>query len=100
MSTHDDLDPTAIAPDPAKLVPSKQAREARRKAAAHKQRITIRVDEDVLDEFRALAGDEGSYQTLINLALRQWLEARGLKEMLRRDLPELVSEAVRASQQG
>lgn len=98
MSTLDsndyEADIKAIKPDPDKLVPSQLARAARRKAAAQKQRITTRVDGDVIEEFKDLAGEEGSYQSLINLALRQWLEAQGLKELLRKDLPELVQQAM------
>ena len=100
MSTQDNLNDDArikaIKPDKEKLVPSQLARQARRKAAEQKQRITIRVDSDILEEFKDLAGEEGSYQSLINLALRQWLEAQGLKELLRKDLPELVQQAIRS----
>lgn len=90
----------SLKPDPDKLVNSKQARDARRKAAQQKQRITIRVDGDVLDEFKELAGEDGNYQTLINIALRQWLEAQGLKELLKKDLPGLVQEAVKTAKAG
>ncbi len=98
MSTHttenEDTYTKTLKPNPEKLVPSQQARQARRRAAEQKQRITIRVDGDVLEEFKELAGEEGSYQSLMNLALRQWLEAQGLKELLRKDLPELVQQAI------
>jgi Arc/MetJ family transcription regulator len=52
-----------------------------------KTRITIRIDDDILESFRAqvhVAGG-GSYQALINQALRQHIESRGepLKEALR-----------------
>ena len=90
----------SLKPGPDKLVNSKQAWDARRKAAQQKQRITIRVDGDVLDEFKELAGDDGNYQTLINIALRQWLEAQGLKELLKKDLPGLVQEAVKTAKAG
>jgi len=90
----DDAELKAIKPHPERLKNSQQARQARRAAASAKQRITIRLDEDILAEFRALATEDGNYQTLINLALRQWLEAQGLKELLRQDLPELVRDAL------
>lgn len=98
MSTKDDAafeaDLKEMMPHEERLVNSQQARAARRSAASAKQRITIRVDEDILVEFKELAGDDGNYQTLINHALRQWLEARGLKEMLREELPSLLERAL------
>ena len=44
---------------------------------AGKTRITIRIDDDILDWFRgqAHAAGGGSYQTLINSALRTHIEA-------------------------
>lgn len=104
MSTNsgndDDRELMKRKPQPERLVNSKEAREARRKAAAQKHRITMRVDEDVLDAFKALAGDEGSYQTLINIALRQWLDAQGVRELLKEELPHLLQDAVRAGRHG
>lgn len=39
-----------------------------------KTRITIYIDNDVLEEFRRLAEDAGSgYQTMMNQALREYL---------------------------
>ena len=52
-----------------------------------KTRITIRIDDDILDAFRAQvhAAGGGSYQSLINRALREHLEygEESLKETLR-----------------
>ena len=65
------------------------------KAPAGKIRITIRLDEDLLNWFRkqAHADGGGSYQTLINAALREYvvtkrepLEAT-LRRVLREELP-------------
>ena len=57
-----------------------------------KTRITIRIDTDVLDWFREqvnLSGG-GNYQTLMNDALRQHVQAKheNLEETLRRVLRE------------
>lgn len=57
-----------------------------------KTRITIRLDDEVLAWFREqthLAGG-GNYQTLINDALRQYIQQRreSLEEILRRVLRE------------
>ena len=59
-------------------------------APAGKTRITIRIDADILQWFRAqvhLAGG-GSYQTLINQALRRFTEDQNLESSLRRVLRE------------
>ena len=60
-------------------------------AAAKKDRITIRLDQDILKAFKQLAG-EGAYQPLINQALREWLTAQSVKELLREELPGIIAE--------
>lgn len=59
---------------------------------AGKTRITIRIDDDVLEWFRAQVhrAGGGSYQTLMNDALRRFIESqeRGLEDTLRRVLRE------------
>jgi len=63
-----------------------------------KTRITIRLDEDIIDYFLKEAGASGGttgYQTLINEALRQHVEGKApiLEETLRR----VVREELRAA---
>ena len=57
-----------------------------------KVRITIRIDEDILDWFRdkVNAAGGGNYQTLINQALRDYIadEREPLEETLRRVVRE------------
>lgn len=57
-----------------------------------KTRITIRLDDEVLAWFRdqVHAAGGGNYQTLINDALREYIQQRRepLEETLRRVLPE------------
>jgi hypothetical protein len=59
---------------------------------AGKTRITIRIDDDVLDWFRKAVhrAGGGNYQTLMNEALRGHIEGEGeiLEETLRRVLRE------------
>ncbi len=61
-----------------------------------KTRITIRIDDDVLEWFRKRAHDAGggSYQTMVNQALREYVETQHepLEETLRRVLREVLSE--------
>ena len=61
-----------------------------------KVKISIRIDEDVLDQFYALADDTGvGYQTLINSTLRDYLlgKAPKLEETLRRIVREEIRDA-------
>lgn len=61
-----------------------------------KTRITIRIDDDILDWFRGQVHEAGggNYQTLINAALRMHIDAQapndqeGLEETLRRVIRE------------
>lgn len=70
--------------------------EARRGAldpvSPGKTRITIRLDDDVLDWFRdrADAAGGGNYQTMINAALREYIagSVEPLEETLRRVVRE------------
>lgn len=52
-----------------------------------KTRITIRIDDDILEWFRDRVHEAGggNYQTLINSALREYVEKKGdsLKDTLR-----------------
>ena len=62
---------------------------------AGKERITIRLDADVLAWFRAQVRGGGSYQTLINDALRTHMEDRegALERALRRVIREELHKA-------
>jgi uncharacterized protein (DUF4415 family) len=57
-----------------------------------KTRITIRIDDDVLDWFRSQvnAAGGGNYQTMMNTALREYVENRtaSLEKTLRRVIRE------------
>ena len=61
---------------------------------AGKTRITIRIDDDVLDWFRKQAHEAGggNYQTMVNQALRDYVggQVEPLEEMLRRVLREVL----------
>ena len=61
-------------------------------SASNKTRITIRLDADVVNWFRdqVHAAGGGNYQTLINGALRHYIDARdgSLEETLRKVIRE------------
>jgi uncharacterized protein (DUF4415 family) len=58
---------------------------------AGKVKITIRLDQDIVDHFLAMADESGGsvgYQTLINEALRRSLDLPSLEAMVRRVIRE------------
>jgi uncharacterized protein (DUF4415 family) len=71
------------------------------KTPAGKTRITIRIDDDLLQWFRkqAHAAGGGSYQTLINGALREYVGSKRepleatLRRVLREELPRDLKRA-------
>jgi uncharacterized protein (DUF4415 family) len=63
-----------------------------------KVKITIRIDEGILDRFGQMADQYGGavvYQTLINSALREYLEGKApkIEDALRRIIREELSGA-------
>jgi len=62
-----------------------------------KERITIRLDADILDYFRDEAdrAGGGNYQTLINNALRAFIEG-GQKPTLEETIRRVIREELRA----
>jgi uncharacterized protein (DUF4415 family) len=71
---------------------SKGKRGAVLKTPPGKTRITIRIDDDVLEWFRARVHEAGggNYQTLMNSALREYIQSKreSLEETFRRVLRE------------
>ena len=55
-----------------------------------KTRITIRLDNKILDHFRELVHEKGggNYQTLINDALREYIRGARLEKVVRRAVRE------------
>lgn len=76
---------------------SKGKRGAVVHAPKGKTRITIRIDDDILEWFRGEveAAGGGNYQTLINNALREYLnqQQQPLEELLRRVVHEELKSA-------
>jgi len=66
-------------------------------AAPGKTRITIRIDDDVLEWFRKQADEAGggSYQAMMNQGLREYMEGEieSLEETFRRVLLEVIPNA-------
>lgn len=83
-------------PDPARIHRGPHARKKRQEAA--KAKITIRIDEEVIKQFKEMVPEGHGYQGLINQALRDWLSAQGVKELIRKELPEMIYKAVSSVQ--
>lgn len=73
---------------------SKAKRGAVLPALSGKTRITIRIDDDVLDWFRRQVHEAGggNYQTMMNRALREYMEGQvePFEDTLRRVLKEVL----------
>jgi uncharacterized protein (DUF4415 family) len=78
-------------PDPSKINWGPEARNRRRAAAA--QRPTVRVEQELLAQFQALAAPGQSAEQAINQALREWLAAKDFKERIRAELQAAVQQA-------
>lgn len=64
------------------------------KLASGKTRITIRLDDDILRWFRAqVRSTAGSYQSLINLSLRDYIAREPLESTLRHVVREELARA-------
>ena len=77
---------------------SKGKRGAVVKAGSNKERITIRLDADVIEHFKRIVHEAGSgnYQTLINDALREHIRMHNssLEDTLRKVIREELRKAV------
>jgi uncharacterized protein (DUF4415 family) len=75
---------------------SKGKRGAVVKPDPNKVRITIRLDADVIEHFKHLVHEAGggNYQTLINQALREHIQAhdKSLEDTLRRVIREEIKK--------
>ena len=76
---------------------SKAKRGAVIKTPSGKTRITIRLDDDIIEWFKKQVNEAGggNYQTLMNAALRQVIETENepLEEILRRVVREELRKA-------
>ena len=75
-------------------------RGAVRATPAGKTRITIRIDNEILDWFRSQvhASGGGNYQTMINDALAQ--HVRQTREPLEKTLRRVIREELKAKKRG
>ena len=81
-------------PDPAKIQRGTAARARRLEAAM--SRGAVRVEAGTLSQFEQLVGAGQDVEQVINRALREWLEAQGLRELLRAEIQSAVRQSMTA----
>ncbi len=79
-------------PDASKIQRGTGSREKRFEAAA--VRGMIRIDEDILKEFDGLSSDTTEREQLVNRALREWISARSVKELVQQELSRIIRETL------
>jgi uncharacterized protein (DUF4415 family) len=89
---------TKTPPDPATI--RRGTADRRRRFDAAMMKLTVRIDEDVLNEFIHLTTEGQSCERLINQALREWLSAKDLKELVRTEIQRAVQESLSSGQPG
>jgi hypothetical protein len=78
-------------PDPLKIRRGIAAREQRVEAVM--QQRAVRVESEILAQFQEITVPDQNAEQIINQALREWLSAKDLKEMIRGELQEAVQQA-------
>ena len=78
-------------PDPTKIRRGIEAR--RQRVEAVMKRPAVRVDEDILAQFQENLSPGQSAEQAINQALREWLSAQDMKELIRTELQDAVHQA-------
>lgn len=79
-------------PDLSKIRRGTEYRRQRFEAARMKR--TIRIDEDILEEFRQLTPQGQQYEQIINQALREWLTVKSMKEIVREELRQVIQKTL------
>lgn len=79
-------------PDASKIQDGTGARVNRFETKTLRNRI--RIDRDILAEFDALASHSREREQLINKALREWISARSVKDLIERELSRVIRETL------
>ncbi len=88
MKTHE--------PDASQLQRGTGAQKRRFEEATMKGRV--RIDADILEQFQQRAPEDESYQESINHALREWLSAQNIKELVRDELHQMLEQVYVSTQ--
>jgi uncharacterized protein (DUF4415 family) len=83
-------------PELSKIQRGTETRKQRFETA--KLKSIIRIDEDILEQFRQMTPQHENYEKFINQALREWLSAETMKELVREELHQMVQTVLSSSQ--
>jgi predicted transcriptional regulator len=64
-----------------------------------KSSITIQIDTDILEQFQQLAPAGQGSQCLMNQALREWLIARDIQQLVREELKAMTAQVIATLQE-
>ncbi len=79
-------------PDTTKMTRGIENRQRRLEAA--KTNTSVRIDAEVLQQFRQLVAPDEECDKLINQALREWLAAQNVKELVRAEIQNGIQQAL------
>ena len=79
-------------PDPLKIQRGLKARKERMEAALKK--LSFRIDKDIIDQFQQLVSPGQDCGKLINQALREWLSAKGVTDLVRTELHQVLQDVL------
>ena len=77
-------------PDAKKINRGTKVRKQRFETAMKK--FSVRIDDDIFEQFQKLVSSGHECEKLINKALREWLSAKGVKDLVRTELQQVVHE--------
>jgi hypothetical protein len=82
----------ATPPDPTEIRRGLTNRQHRLDAAL--MRLAVRIDADLLNQFRQLVSEGRSCERLVNQALREWLSAKGIMDLIRTEIQQAVQQSL------
>jgi hypothetical protein len=85
-----------VPPDPSKIHRGPAERERRRAEAALRYQH-VRIERENFEQFQQIAANGQNAEQLINQALREWLAAQGIKEMVRAEIQSAVRQTLSAA---
>jgi uncharacterized protein (DUF4415 family) len=77
-------------PDAGRINRGTKARKQRFETAMKK--FSIRIEDDIFEQFQKLVSPGHECEKLINKALREWLSAKGVKDLVRTELQQVLHE--------
>jgi uncharacterized protein (DUF4415 family) len=80
------------APNSANIQRGTDTRKQRFEAVVMKR--MIRIDDDILEQFQQFVSPAQTCERLINQALREWLSAKNVKELVRTEIQQVVQQVL------